>query len=308
MSKILLATQQRTRPDGPVSNNDHNLIGSLYSSNVCDFSVAYRDEYTNKFKKKADGFVFDECIANGCDIVVLDYMHDGNNPSEETIERIRSNNIKTVCLWFDTKILDAREWTLFNKEYSNNFDLNIVFDSIVHENDKIMNMFVPQDSRIYHDAELPRGISLCFVGDTTRGKKRMKMLKHVINANIEKCHIQHTEQHEFNRLSPQDYAKIFQTSKIGLNVCGGQMKSRAYEIMHCGAALLSDSHEILDKLFVPMVDYIRYDNRQDMIEKIMYFLNNEDELLKITKCGHSKVLKTCNSTIFWQTIINKVNR
>ena len=86
---------------------------------------------------------------------------------------------------------------------------------------------------------------------------------------------------------------VFKRSKINLNISLRSIKSgiplRAFDIMGSGGFLLSNfQSDFLDD-FVPGEDFVYYESKKDLINKIDYYLNHEEERIAIAANGHDKV-------------------
>lgn len=96
---------------------------------------------------------------------------------------------------------------------------------------------------------------------------------------------------------PVDYnsemPRVFRQSKINLNITLRGIQSgiplRAFDIMGSGGFLLSDFQADFLDIFVPEEDFVYYEDKNDMLKKISYFLYHEDERTAIAKNGHDKI-------------------
>lgn len=94
-----------------------------------------------------------------------------------------------------------------------------------------------------------------------------------------------------------DYYKemplVFRQSKINLNISRRGMKSavplRCFDIMGCGGFLLSNFQSGFLDMFVPGEDFVYYESKKDLIQKIGYYLNHEEERMAIARNGYEKV-------------------
>lgn len=86
---------------------------------------------------------------------------------------------------------------------------------------------------------------------------------------------------------------VFRQSRINLNISRRGIKSgiplRAFDIMGSGGFLLSNFQADLLDDFVPGEDFVYYESKEDMLQKIDYYLEHEDERRAIAKNGHDKV-------------------
>lgn len=87
--------------------------------------------------------------------------------------------------------------------------------------------------------------------------------------------------------------EVFKRSKINLNITLRSIKSgiplRAFDIMGSGGFLLSNFQTDFLDCFVPGEDFVYYESREDLQQKIEYYLTNEQERKAIAKNGHDKI-------------------
>ena len=86
---------------------------------------------------------------------------------------------------------------------------------------------------------------------------------------------------------------VFKQSRINLNISRRGIKSgiplRAFDIMGCGGFLLSNFQaDFLDD-FVPGEDLVFYESKEDLLQKVDYYLDHEEERQAVAKNGHDKV-------------------
>ena len=90
-----------------------------------------------------------------------------------------------------------------------------------------------------------------------------------------------------------DMPIVFRDSKINLNITLRGIHSgiplRAFDIMGSGGFLLSNFQADFLEHFVPGEDFVFYENREDLIRKVKYYLSHEDERRAIAQNGHDKV-------------------
>ncbi len=84
-------------------------------------------------------------------------------------------------------------------------------------------------------------------------------------------------------------------AKINLNVTLRSIHTgipqRVMDIMGCGGFVLSNYQADMCEAFVPDKDFVYYESIQDAVEKAGYYLEHEDERLKIAANGYAKVKK-----------------
>ena len=91
----------------------------------------------------------------------------------------------------------------------------------------------------------------------------------------------------------QQMPLVFKQSKINLNISLRSIKSgiplRAFDIMGSGGFLLSNFQaDFLDD-FIPGEDFVYYESKEDLLDKIDYYLIHEEERIAIAASGHDKV-------------------
>ncbi len=64
---------------------------------------------------------------------------------------------------------------------------------------------------------------------------------------------------------------------------------RAFDIMGSGGFLLSNFQADFLDAFTPGEDFVYYESEEDLLQKIDYYLDHEDERAAIAKNGHDKV-------------------
>lgn len=93
----------------------------------------------------------------------------------------------------------------------------------------------------------------------------------------------------------RDMPYVFKTSRINLNITLRSIRTgiplRAMDILGCGGFLLTNFQEDLLRLFTPGEDFVFYESREDLMDKIEYYLAHEDERRAIAENGHRKVLQ-----------------
>lgn len=86
---------------------------------------------------------------------------------------------------------------------------------------------------------------------------------------------------------------VFKRSKINLNISLRSIKSgiplRAFDIMGSGGFLLSNFQADFLDYFVPGEDFVYYESKEDLVNKVDYYLNNEEERIAIAASGHDKI-------------------
>lgn len=83
---------------------------------------------------------------------------------------------------------------------------------------------------------------------------------------------------------------------------------RMYEATGCGALLITEYNDGIERLFIPDKEIITYKNLDDLIEKIKYFQTHPDEASKIVKAGQEACVNRYGydkRILDFEAIINK---
>lgn len=64
---------------------------------------------------------------------------------------------------------------------------------------------------------------------------------------------------------------------------------RAFDIMGAGGFLISNYQPELLDYFVPGKDFVCYESKRDLLEKVEYYLSHDEERKAIARNGHEKV-------------------
>ncbi len=115
-------------------------------------------------------------------------------------------------------------------------------------------------------------------------------------------------------MGPADYFRdmpyVFKLSRINLNITLRSITNgiplRGYDILGSGGFLLSNYQIDLARHFIPGEDYVYYESRKDLMDKIGYYLKNEEERRNIAKNGHDKVMREHTFDVRLKQIIDIV--
>jgi len=114
---------------------------------------------------------------------------------------------------------------------------------------------------------------------------------------------------ENGRLSQGAMIEVFNQSRINLNLSNAstrgdwkrwspwhrkqmsqQIKGRNFEIPGCGAFLLTGTAENLDDYYMPNRDIVVFDNDDELLKKVTYYLDHDLERAQIADAGHQRTL------------------
>lgn len=86
---------------------------------------------------------------------------------------------------------------------------------------------------------------------------------------------------------------VFRQSRVNLNISRRGIKSgiplRAFDVLGSGGFLLSNFQADFLDFFVPGEDFVYYESKEDLLQKVDYYLTHEEERQAIARSGHDKV-------------------
>ncbi len=92
--------------------------------------------------------------------------------------------------------------------------------------------------------------------------------------------------------------EVFSNSKININISSSspcpeikQIKGRIFEVPMCGGFLLTDYVDELETYFDIGKEIVCYDDKEDLVRKIKYYLKNDSERKEIAASGYRAVLE-----------------
>jgi glycosyltransferase involved in cell wall biosynthesis len=152
-----------------------------------------------------------------------------------------------------------------------------------------------------------RDIDVVFVGALHRGK--MPFLSKVKKALGHRCRMHGLAPLKHNLyfngrygfpgwvrpIAQSEYAPLYQRAKIGFNVHNrGQYtvgSYRLFELPANGVMQLSDGGEFLNAFFDEGREIVGYADVDDLIEKIRYYLDRDDERRRVALQGHRRAMR-----------------
>lgn len=110
----------------------------------------------------------------------------------------------------------------------------------------------------------------------------------------------------------EEMPRVFNRSKININITLRSITSgiplRCLDIMGAGGFLLSNYQPELAEFFVPDEEFVYFENEQDLLEKIQYYLEHDDERKRIAYNGWQKVQQFFSYETQFSLIRDTVNK
>lgn len=241
------------------------------------------------------------------------------NPPDNIFSCLRSKGIKVLtCLWdsvsvgpWDSIAREEIKWSSFSNFIG-------IWDSIVphlkyQRNPKIIQAYSAVDPKNFHNKNLERDIDISFIGSVdligARWPGRIQYINFLRSNGVNVFVAGGQRQ---GRLSWEDYSNFLNRSKISLSwsidprlgTC--QLKGRVFEVIACGAMLMEDNGDQTRRLFEPGKDFIMFSSPIDLLRKVHYYLEHDEEREAVAKSGCKKVSDIYNACNMWGYIFEKI--
>ncbi len=300
-------------PKYGVSSSMHSFRGPLEASSLATFDCFHFDQHYLNYKYPGDSALIRKCIETKPDLIFLIWIYLPNrelNPTIETLLTIRSRlNIPVFAWWGDTQataILD------FAKSISAYVDHMYVGDTMnidslsLTDNSNVSILPHSKDPRIFYDPGLERDINISFIGSQNHSDRKNR-IEYLRSEGLEI--FQDGGQLE-SKLSIEEYANYFMRSKISINFNEyenkpGIINGRIFEATLCGSLLVEPEWSGASQCLSPGIDYVTYSDYPDLVNKLRYYLEHDDERLAIAACGKAKAKERFSGTQFWQDVLKR---
>jgi glycosyltransferase involved in cell wall biosynthesis len=315
-NNVLMVTEKWCdgTPDLALTNNFHNLFNT-FSQTQPDyrFNTIHLDEAGVVYNKPVDGFLVEYCKKWKVDIIIYCLLGGSPlNPSHYTHKALKELGVYQVFMWPDT----GPGWgTQTIQELGDLADLHISWDnprSPYHDTFKYpsnhLQLWVPQDKYLFYK-QSEQDIEVSFIG-SARYYDRHLFVRHLMS-QVPTVVIRGGQREE--KLTPEGYAELIRRSKISINFSLSpaqffQTKGRVFEVLACGSMLLEFKNPATASLLIPDQDFVQFDSPQDLVNKIKYYTEHQDERAKIAEQGWKTYQEKYTSQIFWDTIMTRIQK
>jgi len=128
-----------------------------------------------------------------------------------------------------------------------------------------------------------------YLKDVEKEGYKLEVIGYGFNINNKRTHADWNGEH---------IASVYKNSKIGLNIISGgilncdlQFSARVYQTMGCGCFLLTEYIPNIEELFTPKKHLDVFYTKEEMLEKIDYYLKHPEIREEVAKQGQEEVLK-----------------
>ncbi len=295
-------------PNLGLSEWEGNIWASLDSTDLVDIARFHFDKYFYHTGKRGDEAVLERIYQINPDLVVMIlYKPLGSDPtviSQEVVDIIANHKkIPIVTIWGDLEIEEQRDLAKIMAPYCSKV-VGTASKEIV-EGLGYKYMHVPKDSKFFNNPGLFRDIDVVFSGSFGYGRDdRREVLQHLIDNDI-KLLAGGSEGGE--HLTVQEYTSRYKRAKLALSfsrVAGRNVvNARPFEVMSCGALLLEQDSPELAKLYTPYYDYVPWDDKEDLLKKVKYYLSHPVAREGIAANGQKKTEERYSAKTFWEEVL-----
>lgn len=213
-----------------------------------------------------------------------------------TLDKIREVIGVPTLNWFCD---DHWRFGSFSRMYAPHLSWSVTTDPAAVEKYReigVSNVLLSQwacNTHLYHPLSVPQIQDAAFVGQPHGN--RPEVIHAVRRSGVE------VAAYGFGwpsgRVSLSEMVAVFCQTRINLNLSnastGGeqQIKGRDFEIPGCGAFMLTARTAGVDTYFLPDQEIVCYDSLADLIEKVHYYLEHDEEREKVAQAGYERVIR-----------------
>lgn len=289
-----------------LSEWEGNIWSSLDSTGLADVARFHFDKYYYHYGKRGDEALLESIKRIKPDyIVLIMYKQPGIDLTVINLSTIASINVPIISIWGD---LEAEEQSSLAKGLET-FMWKVIGTANKAICDKLgyTYMHVPKDPRIFNSSSSMRDIDIVFSGSYGYGREeRQKAMSYLLDNGVK---LIHGGSEGGDHFTVQEYANRYKRAKMALSFSMARgvnvVNARPFEAMLCGSMLLEQESLELAKLYTPYVDYVPWSDEVDLLNKVRYYLEHEDERLLIASNGCKKTQELYSAKTFWSRILNE---
>lgn len=312
---LVIEKYQSGNPRWPLATNESSFGQTLSSTGLAQVHILYFDEVMDVMGQTAmaEHLLF-QCASVQPDLVALSPMGwEYIDPPRTIMQAIsKTMGIKTVLLRFDG-VGPSRD--IFNRSWFPFVDFMVLGESLAHlgytKNPKAIRGWACPNPNHYFDRKLERNIDVSFLGSLHK-PHREEYCQFLRDHRINIVTAGGLSQEEIIKPIPwADYIGIVSQSKIGLNFCRtredlSQMKGRVFDLTAAKTFLLEEAGLETREFFEDGKEFVMFRNKEDLLEKVRYYLAHDEERERIAKAGHKKTTTLYNASNMWGYLFKKM--
>lgn len=313
--KILFVTNKWINgPSSPACCNQYD-VGLSFAKTVIDYDYdfLFLDEAAELYQRHVDYSILAYQVKNP-ELKAVIFLRMGVselNPTIECVKILKEQGVFICFFWQDSNPWDSQ----YIQQNDSLIDLNVYWDNPSHGGnlwqslgDKHLYLWPLISTSIYQPSE--QKLNRVSMIGSLRYEKRNEYVSYIrqeIPYFVDKG-----GQRERN-LTIFEYSSYISNSSINLNfpqhgMGYDQTKSRVVEVLASRSLLLENKNISTRHLLVPDKDYIEFDTKEDLKEKILYYLEHDEEREKIAFQGYQTFLEKYSPGVFWRRVFEKLEK
>ena len=293
IEKILLAVRKLDLRYGSIGLDYKYFYEPL--CDIADVTVFDLSSFATVGRKKMNEQFLDAVKKQDPDLVFSCICHEELFPG--TIRDVSENSRTITCNWFADD-----HWRLeyYGRFYALCFNFCVTVDSNAVARYKALgyeNILMSQwaaNTALYHRLEgMQQDMGVTFVGQDYANRSELydKLMKKKVDVQF------FGDGWRNGRVSLERMIEIYNRSRINLNFSGSalniakQVKARVFDIPACGGFLLTEHSPTLENYYEIGKEIESFKTIDEAVDKIIYYLDNEDERKKIAERGYRRTMK-----------------
>lgn len=310
---LILRNHFYAKGSAQISTEQLHLDNTLRECGLATFQTLTYDKDL-KLSPGCDLQLIQTCATTRPSAIILSSWSQAmHQPRLGTIQFIREHmGIPVAALWWDTC---SQNFGSTLEPLLEQFDTHVLMDNprqyFINQNSpyasRIVPLWTPQCPSLF-PTSVERDIPVSFLGQTSSYRShRQEVIDHLVDQGINGYF---STKDRNAQVSHEEYAALLSRSKMSINfsysVSSHQLKGRVFDVLLSGAMLLESENDQTSAFFRPMQEYVPFASKEDLVEKIGYFLKHEDELRDIAAQGKAVALKKYGIEQFWSQLLAKL--
>ncbi len=293
-------------PKMGLSEWEGNIWASLESTGMANVGRFHFDRYYYETGRRGDKAFLERIKEIKPDYVVMVlYKAPGSDPMVIALDTIANIHVPIISIWGD---LEAEEQLALAKSLET-FMWKVVGTANKSICDRMgyVYLHVPKDPRVFNSDDRVRDIDIVFSGSYGYGREeRQGVMLHLLNNGVK---LVHGGSEGGDHFTKEEYADRYKRAKLTLSFSQARgmnvVNARPFEAMACGAMLLEQESLELAKLYIPFVDYVPWTTPDDLLNKVRYYLEHNDERTLIASNGCKKTQELYSAKTFWTKVLER---
>jgi len=290
--KVVLAVRKTDNRYGSMGLDYHYFYGPL--CDVADVKLFDTSSFSRIGMRRMNEEFLHVVEKEDPDLVLSCVVKDELYP--KTIRHISEDSRAITCNWFAD---DHWRFDNLGRHYAPHFNFCVTVDEVSLEKYKRLgygNILLSQwgaNTALYRKRQVGEEIDVSFVGQNYANRHGLLSRLNKIGIDIQ-CFGAGWEN---GWVSFDKMIEIYNRSKVNLNFSTSalgptkQTKARVFDIPACGGFLLTEHSPDLSRYYRAGKEIETFEDIDEAVEKIAYYLDDEEERKRIAERGYQRTLK-----------------